>query len=1496
MKTFAFAHLRHLALALSLSAATLCQFTPVLAATTDLANAPLSSTQANAKPNLMFILDDSGSMGRDYMPDQIGDIYGYRSKDGFRSPQCNGLAYNPQVTYSAPQTPQGLSYPDMPYGSAWRDGYQPVLGTNLPRLRSASTTATMDASTTGISKTFTIDSSPEYTSVSTALGKYTNNPTVIIYSYEATYDWRGNITSSYGSPAHWMMGKVTAYTTSSITISVTFSTTDGNTSYSKWMIGQPTGDALSGEYYYNYLGSKPKLNWAYSSTGSLTVDAFYNECTSTGNTALFAFQALSGKTAAQQTNYANWYSYYRTRILAIRAAAGRSFSAMTDNFRVGFTMISDTDVVEGTKGFVPAGDFSNAQKNKFYNSLYTAQPDANTPLRAALSKVGRYYANAARGQTGKLVSGQSTATADPVQYSCQRNYALLSTDGYWNTADEDSTKAYGAYKVDGTTLVGQQDGFDLRPQYDGSTTTRKVAYDFGYTFAKETPITVNYSTAYTGVAEVTTYSKGTTQVNLGTKKNPNIVTYTTYTKVVTNQAATGTQASYKTTKETQNYKANQTRTVTYVNGIQVGDATTPIGGPTPVAVGTPTRTPEVLDRVGDITNWAVVSGSRISTPVNTTCKVDGVSDCTAFAQAYSASGGRADTRFINPIPGATTKANPRETPGLGAAGPQTPFQTDPVETITASGGAESSLSDVAEYYYVTPFRSSANVNCVLSPSNTNCKGDLSPAGIDTATYQHMTTFTLGLGVNGLFKYDPKYLSQTAGDYFDVTRGKNSQNVTVDWPMPYNPSNLSDDIPGKIDDLWHAAVNGRGQYFTSSDTDSLSASLNSVLTTVIAASGYGGSAAASSLKPVLGTDLVFLASYTTVTWSGDVKAFLLKRNANNDVVPVDQVWSAADTLNAREFSTRKIYYAGQVSSGGKTSTALKAFNYTNLSADNLKGNFDNVCSKSPAPLQCTTLSSTLKDIANTGSNVVDFIRGDRSKEISVSSTNQPFRTRTSVLGDIINASPVFVGAPPFQYGDTGYSAFVAAQVNRKKVIYAAANDGMLHAFSGETGASGTELWSFVPTAVMPNLYRLVDTNYANGHVYFVDGSPVVGDVFDGSNWRTILVGGLNKGGKGYYALDVTDPDAPSLLWEIDSTQNNFSNLGYTYGNPLITKVKDPSNTDNWIWAAVFTSGHNNVEGSGDGNGTLYVVNAVTGARLYKIDTTYKDAANKTTNVGSTGTPSGLSKINAWITSEANNQAERFYGGDLLGNLWRFDVNGLVEPKNSALRLAQFQTSATSTDAQPIMARPELAEVSYGGARYPVVLVGTGKYLGTTDLQTPSDATAAQQAIYAIKDPMTSTGWGPIRGSSDIVAQTLVDSSDQTTRTIPSPNKVDWSAKIGWRVTLPTAKERVAIDMNLQYNTLGVISHVPVGTACSPSGKSWIYFLNVSTGAGPTVKTEVGNLIDSGLGTGITWFDLGNGESTVLVPDDKLGIHAEVPPVTSTTTTNPAKRVSWRELVN
>jgi type IV pilus assembly protein PilY1 len=351
-------------------------------------------------------------------------------------------------------------------------------------------------------------------------------------------------------------------------------------------------------------------------------------------------------------------------------------------------------------------------------------------------------------------------------------------------------------------------------------------------------------------------------------------------------------------------------------------------------------------------------------------------------------------------------------------------------------------------------------------------------------------------------------------------------------------------------------------------------------------------------------------------------------------------------------------------------------------------------------------------------------------------------------------------------------------------------------------------------VMPNLYKLADTAYANNHQFFLDGSPNVGDIFVNGAWKTILVAGLGGGGRGYYALDITDPDSPVALWEFTDTD-----LGLTYGNPVITKRADGT------WVVVFTSGYNNNVGGGDGNGHLYALNANTGAfantaagQPLKIPT----YTSGTTPAGTPGTPSGLNKLNAWVDSPIDNTAKRFYGGDVLGNLWRFDIDGLLVPKEAALRLAQLTIGTTP---QPITTEPQLAEITANGSKRVVVLVGTGKYLGTSDLSNQD-----RQSVYALKDSLGATGLGDVRAGGTLVTQTLTETVNANNQRIrrASSNPVDWSVKNGWMIDLPTAGERVNVDMLVQFNTLVVATNIPSSDACSVGGESWLFQLGLGTG--------------------------------------------------------------------
>ncbi len=494
--------------------------------------------------------------------------------------------------------------------------------------------------------------------------------------------------------------------------------------------------------------------------------------------------------------------------------------------------------------------------------------------------------------------------------------------------------------------------------------------------------------------------------------------------------------------------------------------------------------------------------------------------------------------------------------GTTAVGNQ---DSDPVATPAPmyDGGLTNSvntLADAAAYYYNTDLRTT-NCNSGVAGADV-CQNNVPVTPDDSATWQHMTTFTLGLGVNGQLQYDSGYLKGGSADFNSIVSG------ATNWPSPVG------DTLTTIDDLWHAAVNGHGQYFSAKNPNLLVSGLRTALAGVSAREAAGAAAATSNLEPVAGDNSAFVANYRTVNWDGDVQSRSI--DLTTGAISDTPNWSAQDQLNTAVAATsdsRNIFtfLAGaQVSfTPGSFSSAQKAAWFTPANAPALSQVSD------WTPVQST---------AATADTLINYLRGQTGFEERTSNPALLYRTRDNVLGDIIDGKPVFARVPPFNYNDDNYAAFKTSVSSRQGAVYIAANDGMLHAFNSD---SGVEMWAYVPSFVLPNMKALADDNYPNAHEYLVDGSPTVSDIFTGSSWKTILVGGLNGGGKGYYALDVTDPGSPQVLWEFSDT-----NLGFTYGNPVIGKLADGT------WVVMFSSGYNNTPVAGntsaDGVGRLYVV--------------------------------------------------------------------------------------------------------------------------------------------------------------------------------------------------------------------------------------------------------------------------------------------------------------------
>ncbi|MDQ6627330.1 MAG: PilC/PilY family type IV pilus protein [Pseudomonadota bacterium] len=843
-----------------------------------------------------------------------------------------------------------------------------------------------------------------------------------------------------------------------------------------------------------------------------------------------------------------------------------------------------------------------------------------------------------------------------------------------------------------------------------------------------------------------------------------------------------------------------------------------------------------------------------------------------------------------------------------------PCTSWPCTVATANaGGSIDSLADVAQYYYATDLRTGPLWDGV----NNNVPAVGGGPEDDRANWQHMTTFTVALGVSGSLEYRPDYKSASAvtGDFAHIRTGAiplgdtSGTGATI-WPLWPDPALNYDgnaggnfqlwNNPKSIDDFWHTAVNGRGKYFSAGDPGSVVAGLSAALAGTGTRLGSGTGIGVSSFKPVLGDNFAYSPTYVTSDWSGDVKASEI--DTSTGVVSPTVIWSAQSLLNAKvgaacDNRTIKLIRQGAIDNlvnftantkacDGSGNPIGSADNGLNL-AEMANFNASKVALFSQYLAMTDGTAPTVDQrTAAAGANLVNFVRGQRGLEgFTPNNLNTLYRTRAQVLGDIIGGQPVYVRAPFADYQDSLYDTFKLTWAGRTPMVYVAANDGMLHAFYAGTSAidinGGKEAWAIVPSTVLPNLYKLADVNYRNNHQFFVDGTPTVGDAYDGTNWKTVLVGGLNAGGKGYYALDVTDPASPKGLWEFkwdpsmatcplltSGATNNSADchLGFTFGKPIISKLSTGA------WVVMFASGYNNINSpalTGDGQGYLYVLDAFTGKIMYKIST----------NAGTDLVPSGLAQINNFVdASLQNNTTKAVYGGDMLGNIWRFDVNDTLPPLGREASLIGVAKDP-SNNPQPITTRPELAELN----NKPMVFVGTGRLLGTSDF-----ADMQVQSVYGIVDPLFGNPAYPnLRGA--LKALTLTTSGGTRTDSCGA----NCGSASGWVLDLPETGERVNVDMKLARGTLAFGSNIPEQSACVIGGHSWLNFVSFSTGLAVTTSPGLAVSVQS---TG----SLTVGLNLIEVQGRLIGVRTfadatKTSPEISFDAVGPSgKRISWREI--
>lgn len=648
--------------------------------------------------------------------------------------------------------------------------------------------------------------------------------------------------------------------------------------------------------------------------------------------------------------------------------------------------------------------------------------------------------------------------------------------------------------------------------------------------------------------------------------------------------------------------------------------------------------------------------------------------------------------------------------------------------------------------------------------------------------------------------------------------------------------------------------------------------------------------ATSAPAVQSGSLTYATAYSSDGWTGDVIASQLSVS-NTGVVTSSKVWNAVDKLET------------QASGSGWDGARFVAT--STCSPTGTAGM--QTCAGVPFRLGggSTGISTNQANaLSATGTNqqsILNFLRGDRSNAGALGA--KLYRDRVKILGDIVNSKAVPVAAPNRPYIDTfnpGYSTFKANNANRTTTVYVGGNDGMLHAFNG-TVAGGSELFSYIPNALFqgPNntptvdgLAKLGDSTY--GHLYYVDATPAVADVDFGNgsgDWHSLLISGLGKGGKSYFAIDVTNPNslsnetnlAAAVKWEF-----THQDMGYTYDTPLVIK------TAQYGWVVVLTSGYNNV----DGKGYFFLVRPSDGTLLAEIP------VNDPSQV--VGTDAGLAHVNAFVGDGRSGLADAIYAGDLFGNVWRVDLTGTTY---TAIKIAKL--TAPDGSAQPVTTSPIVELDTNTSKRY--VFVGTGRLLDASDM-----TRTQTQTFYAINDGTLSSFYTASTLPSGVTFPIQRADLNDDTGTILTGIGSNPAKLMGYYVDLGTSNGKPYFINAEMASASGVVAFVAnvvdSSDACNPSGSNLTYALSYGTGQsvffqkdanGNTVydatgsKIPVANVAGVGLGVNVAFVKVTYKDSTgtdreytnVVTSNDQGGSKgSEINLATSKAFT----QLNWREL--
>lgn len=660
------------------------------------------------------------------------------------------------------------------------------------------------------------------------------------------------------------------------------------------------------------------------------------------------------------------------------------------------------------------------------------------------------------------------------------------------------------------------------------------------------------------------------------------------------------------------------------------------------------------------------------------------------------------------------------------------YSTSYLNQNANAGTIDATLADVAMKYWKTDLR--PTMDNLVPTSTTN-----------PAFWQHMVTFGIAIGLSGTV--DQKTVT-------DVLRSPNGPTVggVAGWPQPRGDGNST------IDDLLHAAVNGRGNFVAASNPKAFKQGLTTALAQINDDVGSFSNVAANSAS--LSTNArLFQARYRAAVWTGEVLSYT-KRTDGTSGFNSTHAWLASEGIPTTD---RKVF----TSSGG------------------IGTNF-------PTTAQETALdrNGTNDEFKVTGALNAAYIKGARDREMARGGV---LRDRVHLLGDIVSSSPAYAS-------DTD-------------TLFVGANDGMLHAIDA---SNGHELFAFVPDGInLSDLSTFSRPDYA--HRYFVDGPIVVSNRVQ-TPGNNILVGALGKGGKGLFGLNVNAPSTVTAAnlrrWERLETPLN--NMGLVQSRPLIVKL------NNGVTGLIVPNGIN----STNGRAVLLVLNLSSGNVIAEIDTNVGDAALDSAS------SNGLTGAVGW-DRDGNGTTDVVYGGDMLGNMWKFDLSSATSASWSVANSGSpifVATGPDGTTPQPITASPTVALHPTSYKTW--VFFGTGRFMTAGDVQSRT-----VQTMYGIIDS------GAAATKSNLTQRQIiyVNNTDATkaTQRAFQQNATLGSGSRGWYINLidpspaTASGERVVTSPQLDGTVLEFSTIIPTADACRTDGRGYLNALDAFTGTSTLV---------------------------------------------------------------